>query len=302
MNIDLIGDIHGHVHELVTLLDKLGYTLKNGVYSHPEKKVIFLGDYIDRGPKIVETLAIVKAMVDAKQAIALMGNHEYNAVCFHTKNPTGGYLREHSIKNISQHYETLHQFKNNQSLYNSYIDWFKTLPLFFENDSFRAVHAAWDFESIAYLQKHLVNACLSNDLFYQSTISNTPLFTAVEKVLKGSELTLPNNLCFYDKDGNQRQEIRTKWWLNPYGLTYKQISVLPIDGLPDVEIEYSSNNLYYLESHKPVFFGHYWLQGKPIVLRDNVCCLDYSVAKKGHLVGYRFNGEKDLNVNNLIYV
>ena len=81
--IDLIGDIHGHADKLEELLIKLGYSNKSGLYAHPNRKALFVGDFIDRGPKIRETLAIVKAMVESGNAIALMGNHEYNALCFH---------------------------------------------------------------------------------------------------------------------------------------------------------------------------------------------------------------------------
>lgn len=81
--IDIIGDIHGHADKLEELLTKLGYSKTNGIYSHLDRKVLFVGDYIDRGPKIRETLQIVRAMVDSGNAIALMGNHEYNALCFH---------------------------------------------------------------------------------------------------------------------------------------------------------------------------------------------------------------------------
>ena len=98
--IDFIGDIHGHADELKALLKKLGYTLKNGAYKHPERKVLFIGDYIDRGPKIKETLQIVRAMVENDNAIALMGNHEYNAICFHYKETEARQLRKHSKKNI----------------------------------------------------------------------------------------------------------------------------------------------------------------------------------------------------------
>lgn len=58
MNYDIIGDIHGHADELIRLLDKLGYKKSNGYYRHPvtERKAIFVGDFIDRGPKIRETL------------------------------------------------------------------------------------------------------------------------------------------------------------------------------------------------------------------------------------------------------
>lgn len=91
MMIDLIGDIHGHADKLQELLLKLGYTRINGAYSHPDRKVLFVGDYIDRGPKIRETLQIVKEMVDSENAIALMGNHEYNALCFHFQEAEGGH-------------------------------------------------------------------------------------------------------------------------------------------------------------------------------------------------------------------
>ncbi|MEX2411746.1 MAG: metallophosphoesterase [Candidatus Paceibacterota bacterium] len=110
--IDFIGDIHGHADRLEALLEKLGYSKRNGVYSHPERKALFVGDYIDRGPKIREALEIVKAMVDSDHAIALLGNHEYNALCFHFKVAEGGHLRAHLIKNIIQHHETLKQFQN----------------------------------------------------------------------------------------------------------------------------------------------------------------------------------------------
>lgn len=61
---DLIGDVHGHADKLEALLQKLGYTKQRNYYAHPERKVVFVGDYIDRGPKIPETLEIVKSMVN----------------------------------------------------------------------------------------------------------------------------------------------------------------------------------------------------------------------------------------------
>jgi len=53
---DIIGDIHGHADELRALLNKLGYTESKGTYSCHGRKVIFVGDYFDRGPKF-RTLA-----------------------------------------------------------------------------------------------------------------------------------------------------------------------------------------------------------------------------------------------------
>lgn len=86
MNYDIIGDIHGHADKLKELLHKLGYQSVDGIYLHAEgRKVIFLGDFIDRGPKIREVLHIAKNMCDNGYAIAIMGNHEFNAITFRYK-------------------------------------------------------------------------------------------------------------------------------------------------------------------------------------------------------------------------
>lgn len=302
--IDLIGDIHGHADKLEELLQKLGYEKSSGAYAHPDRKVLFVGDYIDRGPKIRETLQIVKAMVDNENAIALMGNHEYNALCFHFQETEGGHLRKHLIKNIIQHYETLKQFHNRQREYEGYLEWFKTLPLYYETDQFKAVHACWDNKKIEYLRKTLVNDRLTDELIYQSVKKGTELNEAIDQTLKGKEMKMPEALFFTDKDGTKRTEIRIKWWEDPSLMTYKSISVEPIDNLPEQQIELSELKSldHYSNKDKKVFFGHYWLNGEPTLYRENICCLDYSIAKNGKLVAYRLNGETILDNKNLIYV
>jgi len=46
----------------------------------------------------------------------------------------------------------------------------------------------------------------------------------------------------------------------------------------------------------PVFVGHYWLSGaRPSLLRGNVACLDWSVARGGFLCAYRWDGERTLD-------
>ena len=302
--IDLIGDIHGHADKLEELLHKLGYEKRNGAYFHPERKVLFVGDYIDRGPKIRETLEIVKAMVDNDNAIALMGNHEYNALCFHFQETKGGHLRKHLIKNIIQHYETLKQFQNRQNEYEDYIDWFKTLPLFYETDTFRAVHACWDNNNIQYLKKNLKNNRLTDELIFRSVKQGSALNKAIDQTLKGKELRMPNGLFFTDKDGNERNKFRIKWWENPAVMTYKLISIIPFKNLPDQSIADSiiKRENYYPADDKKVFFGHYWLEGEPCLYKNNVCCLDYSVARGGKLVAYRLDNEFLLDKNKLVYV
>lgn len=302
--IDLIGDIHGHADKLEELLLKMGYAKSKNGYSHPERTVLFVGDYIDRGPKIRETLQIVKAMVDNENAIALIGNHEYNALCFHFQDSEGGHLRKHLIKNIKQHYETLFQFQNRQTEYEEYLEWFKTLPLYYETDQFRAVHACWDNSNIDYLRKSLVKDRLTDELIYQSVKKGTALNEAIEQTLKGKELKMPKDLTFVDKDETIRTEIRIKWWEDPSLLTYKSISVEPISALPEEQIDVSDLTSldFYGNKDKNVFFGHYWLAGEPNLLKENICCLDYSIAKAGKLVAYRLNEETILVNKNLTFV
>src|SRR5580693_9176784 len=101
---DLIGDIHGHADELVQLLEALGYCKHGRTYAHPGRTVIFLGDFIDRGPKIRQVLEIVRPMVEEGKALAVMGNHELNALTYHTEDPDclGEFLRPRCEKNVHQ--------------------------------------------------------------------------------------------------------------------------------------------------------------------------------------------------------
>ena len=130
MMYDLIGDIHGHAAELKELLRKMDYEEVDGVWQHPARKTIFIGDYIDRGPAIRETLHIVREMVKADRAIALMGNHEYNALAYAYELPDGSFLRNHNDKNNKQHEATLKQFEHDKEDWLSFLEWFYTLPLY----------------------------------------------------------------------------------------------------------------------------------------------------------------------------
>ena len=75
---DIIGDIHGCYEELKQLLLKLGYIVEdNQAVYHPEgRRAIFVGDLIDRGPNSPAVLRLVMAMVKAKNAFCVPGNHE----------------------------------------------------------------------------------------------------------------------------------------------------------------------------------------------------------------------------------
>ena len=87
-------------------------------------------------------------------------------------------------------------------------------------------------------------------------------------------------------------------------MTYKTISVEPIAHLPEQPIDVSElkSTDYYPLKDKKIFFGHYWLRGEPSLYKENICCLDYSVAKGGKLVAYRLDGEDELDKSYFTYV
>ena len=101
---DVIPDIHGQAKKLKSALSNLGYSEKKGAWRHsdPTRHVVYLGDFIDRGPDNREVIRIVRGMIDSGTASAVMGNHELNAIHFHT-NGENGPLRPHTDKNIDQH-------------------------------------------------------------------------------------------------------------------------------------------------------------------------------------------------------
>ncbi|SOD02532.1 polynucleotide 3'-phosphatase /polynucleotide 5'-hydroxyl-kinase /polynucleotide 2',3'-cyclic phosphate phosphodiesterase [bacterium JGI 053] len=79
---DVIGDVHGCADELNALLDLLGYAPgDDGVRRHAEgRKVVFVGDLVDRGPRVAEVLKTAMAMVEAGSALAVPGNHDVKLV------------------------------------------------------------------------------------------------------------------------------------------------------------------------------------------------------------------------------
>jgi len=302
--IDFIGDIHGHADELEGLLKKMGYSRDRHTWEHPNRLAFFVGDFIDRGPKIPEALTIIRNMVENGSAKAVMGNHEYNAICFNRIKKGGGYLREHSIKNLNQHIKTIQQFHGKGDEYRDFIRWFYSLPVFFETDDFRVVHASWDHEYISFLKNQTNNGLLDDELVDRSSQKGTPFYGAIDTILKGKELSLPDGYTFKDEDGHERDAVRMKWWENPTNQTFKSIAVIKSRNLPDIPVKNDelSNHRMYDSNQPPIFFGHYWLNGNPNLYKENVCCLDYSVANNGKLVAYRFDGEAKLSDKKLVYV
>jgi hypothetical protein len=292
MHWDIIPDIHRQSEKLRGALWRLGYRERSGAWrpDRSDRRCLFLGDFIDRGPDNAGVLSIVRGMIEAETAVAIMGNHELNAIRYHSLHPrTGEPLRARTRKNTHQHARFLEEFPLDAARTRDAIGSMRSLPLFFETEHFRAVQACWDDGAIEAIAALSPNGVLVEDHFARAADPNDPLHAATEITTKGPELDLPEGHFIRDKEGTERREVRVKWWaaeaLHWRGIA---LSVPDPDALPEGPLPDGLRPSIYPSDARPVFFGHYWLTGPPQLQAPNALCLDYSAGTDGPLVSYRF--------------
>ena len=79
-----------------------------------------------------------------------------------------------------------------------------TLPLYYEDEHLRVVHACWDADVIGRLRGRLVDDRLTPELLVASADKSTQLYADVEIALKGREMALPPGASFVDGGGHAR--------------------------------------------------------------------------------------------------
>ncbi len=306
---DLIGDVHGCGHSLERLLDALGYRRQAGTWRHPQRMALFLGDIIDRGPRIREALHTVRDMVEAGQALCIMGNHEFNALGWHAMAPEASsreFVREHSSRHARQLRETLQQFEAHPQEWLDFLDWFQQLPLFIDAGRFRVVHACWDSALIAAVQADYPDARVDRAFLAQAGVPGSFAHRVFDRLLRGLNMRLPNGLAVVGDDGLSRSSFRTKFWEEDpqtYGDIVFQPAALPEQVIDQPLSRAEKAELLRYGSDEPLLFvGHYWRRGKPAPLRPNLACLDYSAVKYGKLVAYRLDQETQLDPQKFAWV
>jgi hypothetical protein len=305
MQLDIIGDVHGHADPLQALLRKLGYRDTNGAWRHPGgRRAVFVGDLIDRGPSQLETISIARRMADAGTALLVMGNHEFNAIAFATPDPAapGQHLRPRRGNNIHHHAVFLDAAGGPDTpLHRDLVAFFLTMPLWLDLPGIRVIHACWSASAMAALGPHLDrDHRLTEAGFLATQAKGSAAYTAAEILLKGPEMTLPEGVWYRDAQGSKRRKARMRWW-DPLATTLRSACAeesvaaqLPDEALPQ-------HNVIALDPSQPLFFGHYWLRGEPFILAPRRTCLDFSIAKGGTLCAYRFDGETTLDASKLVW-
>lgn len=304
---DIIPDIHADIDRLTRTLITLGYVPGSASWSHPEGRIAaFLGDFIDMGRTNRSVLTLVRAMCDQEHAVAIMGNHELNALLYHRPglNADGtndGFMRAHSAKNRDQHQTFLDEFPVGHPDTAEMIDWFLSLPLFLDLGGLRLVHACWDDARVAKIMDRRPDGLLAIDDLQEIALENdaSGFAEAVLTTLKGPEAELPAPHHFHDIKGHRRTALRLKWWQSG-ALTWRDaaLSVPDPETLPATPIEGDVAFRAYGAEAKPVFFGHYKRLGTPTIDAPNAVCLDYPRVT----CAYRWAGEATLDPQNLVVI
>lgn len=204
MAYDLIGDVHGHGNALEALLAKLGYRHVGGAWRHPVGRVaVFVGDLIDRGPRQVDCVRIVRDMIDAGTALCAAGNHEFSAIKFASLDPrTGLHYKIRKSDAVRHHAGYLDQVGGVAgALHREHIAFFLQLPLSIALPGLQVVHACPHPTSLTVLDQSLTgNAFVDEDGFHRA-MADDAVVDAIEKVTSGLEIRLPADHHFVDAQG-----------------------------------------------------------------------------------------------------
>ena len=299
---DIIGDVHGHATLLKKLLLKLGYKKGENGYFHAERKAIFVGDFINRGPEIRKTIRLIRTMVENNNAHAILGNHEINAIVFHLKDKGGKPLFKEPKKNNLALFKTINEFLAFPEEWKSHLRWMRRLPLFLDFGDLRIVHACWSGSAInvvksAYEEKRGKKSIFRE--YYKNPRSE--LSKSISILTKGIDFKMPGDLRVINNKGISPRSFRLSWWENPSGKTFHEMSFESKFELPEYTLpkEIIPKTFFYSDNEPVVFFGHYCRAHGPHLVKTNLCCVDSCVAGSKTLTAYSWNGEKVLSFKNL---
>lgn len=301
--LDIIGDIHGEFGSLCSLLDRLGYDDQGRHINN--RRLVFVGDLIDRGPNSIEVLELIIPMIESGRASAVAGNHELNLLRKKKKHGNKWFYGE------SEHLFTPQDTNDDQLLTHKtftrrlgsdtvrerYLQFFQSLPVALERDDIRIVHACWDKQSIEKLRTGNQNIIeryfeLEEEL---STLAAPESFFSKQSPPTAETIAKKQVRDLFLQNNNPIKVTTS-------GLEQKAEKVMFIGG----EARYTSRKRWWKEYNgPPVVFGHYWRRRSakhipsnnpldirksppPYVFSDfgsfdwlNKCfCVDYSVGAR----------------------
>jgi len=302
---DIIGDVHGHAQLLKKLLTKLGYKKSDEGYVHTSRKAVFVGDFINRGPSIRKTIRIVREMVENGNALAILGNHEINAIIASLRDKKGMPLIKPPLKHFVSVLKTTKEFADDKEEWAGHLKWLRSLPLYLELEGIRVIHACWTDYAVAYLKDNLTSPRIKKSIFQK--IYKDPgskIAQNIWLVTKGPQFKLPGDLKIINNKGVSPRSYRIRWWEDNHGKTFEELSFESKFKLPQYTVpEQVLPVVYPYDSNGPIlFFGHYCRSRGPHIISENICCVDSCVNGSKVLTAYSWEGEKALKAKNLIQI
>ena len=192
--LDIIGDVHGEFDVMMKLLDALGYD-RNG-HSATGRRLVFLGDLVDRGPDSPAVVEKLIEMTDQGRAYCILGNHEINILLNRALPGNGWFVQPNSAERAGE----FQSRAVDPSRMEDYLAFFAGLPLILENDKLRLVHACWSRSAISRIDRDLHDGMHIVDLYqrYQGDVerllnrAELAHMVAEEKMFYGVALDDPN--------------------------------------------------------------------------------------------------------------
>jgi hypothetical protein len=136
--LDIVADVHGEIDALDSVLDQLGYRADG---SHPQRRrLVFLGDLVDRGPDSPAVLRRVGDLLRRGMAQCLLGNHELNILLERKKDDNVWFFGHERSPQAGQRGP---QAPADKRIRQEALDLFRQLPLALERVGLRIVHACW---------------------------------------------------------------------------------------------------------------------------------------------------------------
>ena len=254
--IDVVGDVHGEIDALQTLLDLLGYR-PDGV--HPEgRRLVFVGDLVDRGPDSPNVVDLVARFVAEGTAQCVLGNHEFNLLMKDKKPDNRWYFGDQASLDKSD--EITPAVLADEEGRKRMKDFFQTLPLVLVRDDVRVVHACWNKPMV----REALDADSAKGLYsrFRDEIDRRQEgkieLDEIERGLEHQNLNPVKVLVSgpehrvkkpFEAGGKMRHEKRTEWWK-----------------------KYDANEY--------CFFGHYSNDRGKYDLKSRAICVDFSVGKR----------------------
>jgi predicted kinase len=137
---DILGDTHGLLDDLLTVTSSLGYKLERNLLTHPEnRKILFLGDWLDRGAQSLECLELVYQNCAKGGHLAVIGNHEFKILKAYQTFRNENVMRPLPFSSS----ETMTRLIQGvpQKRLDELMNWMGRLPYMYQHDRFMFCHA-----------------------------------------------------------------------------------------------------------------------------------------------------------------